>query len=182
MNRKNTSNLVNPRSKKYFREFSCSLCDSTKPRRGAYFRSFRVFSMFSQSKSFKIFPWISVGSVWEKFLREPCAALSSSHRKHGKHRKNALHGATLKWKNEKMKVLWVRYHWVYGWDTSTCMGETPRPVWVRHLNSGGRAKREQLYYLVPNSNGPPCVIWNKFGWKCITQLWLRRAKGSEVVK
>ena len=156
--------------------------------------------MFTQSKSFKIFPWISVGSVWEKFLREPCAALSSSHRKHGKHRKNALHGATLKWKNEKLEIwkfyewdiigymgeiprpVWVRHSLVYGWDTSTCMGETQFGVWVRHLNSGGRAKREQLYYLVPNSNGPPCVIWNKFGWKCITQLWLRRAKGSEVVK
>ena len=56
-----------------------------------------------------------------------------------------------KWENERMKmrfrlspfeftwqkqckswkVLCVRYHWVYGWDTNTCMGEIPQQLWAR---------------------------------------------------
>ena len=75
--------------------------------------------------------------------------------------------ASLKWKNEKMIVLWVRPRWVYGWDTNTCMGETPTPVWVRHLDSRGRANGEWQDRFSANPNGAPWVIWNRIGWKCV---------------
>ena len=63
--------------------------------------------------------------------------------------------------------LWVRPRWVYGWDTNTCMGETPTPVWVRYLDSRGRANGKWQDRFSANPNGAPWVIWNKIGWKCV---------------
>ena len=54
----------------------------------------------------------------------------------------------------------------YAWDIIGCMGETLTPVWVRYLNSCGREDGVQQNCFVLNSNGPPCLIWNKIGWKC----------------
>ena len=61
----------------------------------------------------------------------------------------------------------VRPRWVYGWDTDTCMGEIPTPVWVRHLDSRGRANGKPQDRFSANPNGAPWVIWNKIGWKCV---------------
>ena len=63
--------------------------------------------------------------------------------------------------------LWVRPRWVYEWDTNTCMGETPTPVWVRYLNDCERANGERQDRFSANPNGAPRVIWNKIGWKCV---------------
>ena len=63
--------------------------------------------------------------------------------------------------------LWVRPRWVYGWDTNTCMGETPTPVWVRYLDSRGRANGKPQDRFSANPNGAPWVIWNRIGWKCV---------------
>ena len=63
--------------------------------------------------------------------------------------------------------LWVRPRWVYGWDTNTCMGETPTPVWVRYLDSRGWANGKPQDRFCANPNGAPWVIWNKIGWKCV---------------
>ena len=63
--------------------------------------------------------------------------------------------------------LWVRPRWVYGWDTNTCMGETPTPVWVRYLDSRGRANGKRQDRFSANPNGAPWVIWNRIGWKCV---------------
>ena len=63
--------------------------------------------------------------------------------------------------------LWVKPRWVYEWDTDTCMGEIPTHVWVRHLDSRGRANGKPQDRFSANPNGAPWVIWNRIGWKCV---------------
>ena len=46
--------------------------------------------------------------------------------------------------------VWVRRRHLYGWDTNTCMGEIPTRVWVRYLDSNGRADGVRLEWLSAN--------------------------------
>ena len=55
--------------------------------------------------------------------------------------------------------VWVRCRWVYGWDTNTCMGETPQQLWAR--------RRGAAELISTNPQPPPCVMWNKTGWKSV---------------
>ena len=64
-----------------------------------------------------------------------------------------------KFMSETPLGVWVRCRWVYGWDTNTCMGETPQPLWAR--------RRGAAELISTNPQPPPCVIWNKTGWKSV---------------
>ena len=73
-----------------------------------------------------------------------------------------------KWKNENA-LSFVSF-WIYLAKTvqivESSMREISLGVWVRYLNDCGREDGVRQNGFVLNSNGPPCLIWKKIGWKC----------------